>query len=321
MSNFWDSISLNTDEEIHHLQIPESEATIDGKRLFIHKKYLFRCRCWGPARAIEIATQYAYERLYWDQELTGDDKIVKNLSIIPINFSARCEDEGFAHLWGVSFDLISFGEAMNDPDFAYYYNFSGSSYSRESTVDKDGVPIIHQYQYSLNHPRKAGEIIPATGTVQKDIALFTFTKNLIKEMKYPETAAGFISYVNSIPWDGYPARVLKITNVTIRSIGTNYDRDDYDKNIYCCTFEIQANEDGWDQFSCITDPETGQYPGDLVYTIVDGKPVYETQPGLDYPPAKTVEVLREFDFHRLWPDVDDETDFQERGAIEFPLPT
>jgi len=313
MSNFWDDMTLESYEELHHIQVPESEASDPGITLITNRKYLFRCRCFGAVRALEIGKEYVWRKLFHDSDLDYGVDSYTLLSRVPVNFNARCEDQGFGWLWGITFDIISYGQAMNDPDFEGFYNFSAGAYSRESLTDIYAVPLLFQYQYPANHPSRPLEIISANGTIQKDVAVFTFSLNLIKEMKYPEAAAGFISYVNEEAWKGFPPRTAKISGITIKGLDTDPDRDDDKKHIYVCTFEFQVNDLGWDQVVAITDPLTGQYPGDVDF---DGNP----QPGLTYPAGRNAHVLPSFDFHRIFPD-DDDTTFQERGEYEFPIVT
>lgn len=313
LTGFWDNIEIEDYEKIHHIQVPESEANDPGIKLIINRRYLFRCRCFGAVRALEIAKEYLYRKLFYDEDLEYGEDPISLLSKVPINFSARCEDQGYGWLWGVSFDIISYAEAMNDPEFSGYFNFSAGAYSRESLTDIYAVPLLLQYRYPKDHPRRAGEIISANGTIQKDVALFTFNLVLIKEMIYPEAAAGFISYVNKLAWKGYPPRTVKITNISIRGRYTDPERDDSRKHYYTIIFEFQANDNGWDQVVAITDPETGEHPGDVRF---DGT----IQTGLTYPAGRNAHVLPSFDFHRIFPD-DDDTTFQERSEIEFPIVT
>jgi len=306
------SMTIRDHEEVHGIQIPESEANESGISLIVNKHYLFRCRCLGSVRALDLARTYVWKYLFNEAGLTYGEDSTTELTKIATNFSCRCEDDGFGWLWGVSFEIIPYAAAMNDPDSPFFYTFAAGVYSRESLWDINAVPLLLQYQYPVDHPQYPLEIITSNATIQKDVALFTFTLNLIKEMKYPEAAAGFISYVNEFAWKGFPPRMVKITNISIRGQYTSDTRDDNKKHYYICTFEFQVNDDGWDQVVAITD-YSGEHPGDVSF---DGS----LQTGLTYPAGRNAEVFPSFDFHRLWPDTDNTT-FQNRIAEEFPIPT
>ena len=314
MPNFWDPIVLEDYEIIHHIQVPQSEANNGDPyvTLIPNRRYYFLCRTNGPSRALEIAEEYMWRKVYHEDGLTYGYDPISSLSIVPMNFTSSSYEDKFGVLWKILVDIVPYTAMMNDPESSEYYVFNAGAYSRDSLTDIHSVPLLLQYKYPSDHPSRPDEIINANGVIQKDVALFTFNLNLIKEMKYPEAAAGFISYVNKLAWKGFPPRTVKITNISIRPKTINTSRSDVSKKVYICTFEFQVNDIGWDQTVAITDPLTGQYPGDVSF---DGT----VQTGCTYPPGKKVEVLPEFDFHRIFPDSDNTT-FQDRGAIEFPLP-
>jgi hypothetical protein len=311
-----DALELEEWERLYSIQIPESSASHEGYKLKKTSHYVIRCRTFGPDRALAMCYTFILLRLFWQQGLEGDDRDAANLDMLPTGLKATCEEQ-LGHLWRVDFDIISAADAMNDPESQLYYNFAASAYVKDTMFDIYGVPLIHQYRYPIDHPRRANEVISATNVTKKDVAVFTFYLNLIKEMKYPEAAAGFINYVNELAWKGYSARTVKITNVVIRPRFTDINRTDLKKHYYTITYEFQANNEGWDSTSAITDPETGQLPGDVSF---DGNLQDPLDPRLIYPPGRPIHTCPSFDFHRLFPD-DDYTTFQERGEYEFPIST
>ena len=307
---------IGENEAMYSIQVPESTATYDGYKLQASVNYLVRCKCFGPTRAVNLVYYFIVNRLYAQFNLTGADRKIENLPIVPANFSSNCDDEGFGWLWGVTFDIIPFSQLINDPDSEYYYTCTASGQAKESYFDAIGVPLYLQYRYPLDHPEFPNHVISSIKTIIKDDAIFTFRLNLVKEMKYPEAAGGFISHVNQLAWKGFPPRSVKITNIMIRGMYTDPERTDLDKHTWIITFEFQVKDSGWDASIAIIDPLTGEVPGDIDFSGAIQDP---SDPRLLYPPARQfVPVLPEFDFHRIFPD-DDDTTFQERGEYEFPI--
>lgn len=304
-------IDSTAGEEIHFIQIPETQASDVFIRYAPQVNYLFRCKAQHAKRAVEICKSFALTKLYWEYNLDGNNKEIENLPFLPTNFSAVCADNNLGKLWDVTYDLIPYGELMNDPDFHDYINIVSSANTEETITDITGMPLLLQYQYPPNHPRKPNEIITTQATAQRDVAILTFQKNLVKEMKYPEAAVGWINHVNSINWNGWGPRQVKITSVTVRPRGTNPSRIDYSKHVYTITFEMQVHENGWEQQVAIRDPETGQLPGDVQFSG-------QKQPGLSHPAGRIVLMNPEADFNRLWP-TSDSTDITARMQYEFPV--
>lgn len=311
----WNSLIDSTaGEVIHFIQIPETQASDVFIRYAPQVNYLFRCKAQHAKRAVEIAKSFALTKLYWENNLdgtAGKEKVIEHLPFLPTNFSATCSDNNLGRLWDVTYDLVPYGELMNDPDFQDYLNIVCNANTEETMTDLSGMPLLLQYKYPANHPRRPDEIITTQATAQRDVAVLTFQKNLIKEMKYPEAAAGWINHVNSLAWNGWAPRQVKITNVTVRPRGTNPSRTDYTKHIYTITFEMSVHENGWDSQVAITDPETGQHPGDVSYNG-------SIQPGCTKPAGYIVYTNPAADFNRLWPTTDS-TNITARMAHEFPV--
>jgi len=314
---WYDEVDLNEGEQILGIGKDKNTFSIVGPNKVTDGTYFVRVVCQHPARACVIAKDYFYRWLWNEQGLgTYDSDDHWKLNSIPMQFTAQSIDTmNVGVLWEVTVRLVEYAQAINDPAFEGYLSGSATGGTIQTSQDINGIPIILQYKYPSDHPRRPDELLTCMGNFSADTSFVTLRLPLIRYMTYPLAGLALINFVNSSEWFGFAARSAKINNVVFRGLYTPTGRTGADlyKHYYLFEFEVICTWSTWDKLVEVIDPETGRPPVGL--GTVDS-----LQEGCTYPGTRLVEVNEEYDFNLLWPQWSG-ISFQDMIDAEFPVGT